>query len=288
MAGLRLITHPRDLDDHQAAAALRRLRDGQRVADRDFIFHADIAFRVAGRSLDEGHVRTRHLVFEAPFAVDDDLLHHHAPALFVQLVSVVLRIHEQVQAAVRNDVVLAARRRADRVRHGAEGQVVGLQSVFQDHPGDLRRRSEVAQHHGLHRAQARDLLAHVSRLPAAQPGAAVQFQVLRVAGGLIALVQGGGELLRVDDAEEVVVDDAGAVPDPGDGFCGGNELRHTVSLSGGRRRPSLRLICCYFTHSAPLSSASRFSGISLAFFCPSFSSSASRIVSISTHLDLPR
>ena len=231
-----LVHHPFHLHDHDAARVVRSLRERKHVVVEHLVLHADVAVRVTRGAAQDGAVQGECRVEQALLPAQHDQLDQFLGRACIEPAAVVARVHESVQANLRNHPRLLPGDRAEHLRHHALRPVVGL---------DLVGHRQCAQPRGGAPVPADDAPDHafVAVPPRAADGPVAlargveERQVARMAGVEETPLDRGGHALGVAGAGEPGGGQRPPVLHEGGRFCIGNEFhRRTILAVGTRER----------------------------------------------------
>jgi hypothetical protein len=118
--------HALDLDDHDPARVLRRLRDRERVQRGCLPLHCHVALLVRRRAAQERHVDRASRIEQELFAFEFDDLHQRLGRHRIHATAPAPRVGEGAQPDPRDDARPPRRRLAVQMGHHAQREAVGL------------------------------------------------------------------------------------------------------------------------------------------------------------------
>lgn len=224
------LDHGLDLDDDDAAAGARCLRDGELLEQQSFLVQAQVAVLVGIGGADQRHVDARAGVEEAFLAVEFDQFDQVFAARLVEFAAFDARIDEGAQAHLREQARRARRDVAREVRERALREVVGLHlaGMHQRHHARAGL-AEVAGHHAAHHAGMREV-GHAALAAVADGATGPGGELARVAGGEEVALQPLQYLFGQAGHGDAAQEHGGAVADEGTDLVRGNDFHASIFL----------------------------------------------------------
>jgi hypothetical protein len=233
---------PLDLDDHDPARVLRRLRDRERVQRGRLALHRHVAQLVGGGAPQKRHVDRAPRIEQEVFAVELDDPHHLLLRRHVHTTAVHTRVDEGAEPDPREEAGPPGGRLAVEMGQHPEWEAVGLDPPVERERAERRDEPPVCPDRALDQPLVREVVEPAGAAVALSPGEHER-QVPRALGFVEALRKRQDELLGNGDPDESTDRHRVTIEDQPRGRFGRDDLRaspsgHGVTISNPRTHVS--------------------------------------------------